>query len=165
MICEDGTSYEGEFKGAGILNGKGKLTLQSGEVIEGHLTGNWNEGIKIVNATFHRTVHREENLNTCLKSFGKICCPVSVKWKALFLHCHQVLGLTENNFDKKISTKRIWQNVAVALTSAHLYTLRRNKGETYLEDSLNKLDIIPPYGSDNLDAGTFKEVKDYLTKV
>lgn len=52
MVSEDGAHYEGEFKAAGVLYGKGKMTFRSGDVLEGHLDGSWNEGVK-VNATMH----------------------------------------------------------------------------------------------------------------
>lgn len=46
MVFEDGTHYEGEFKSAGCFNGKGTLTLNNGDRLEGTLQGMWNEGIK-----------------------------------------------------------------------------------------------------------------------
>lgn len=52
MVFEDGTHYEGEFKAAGIFGGKGTLTFQSGDRLEGNINGAWNEGVKII-ATLH----------------------------------------------------------------------------------------------------------------
>ena len=51
MLLEDGTSYEGEVAGIGILGGKGLMRLPNGDVIQGTFHGSWSDGIK-VNATF-----------------------------------------------------------------------------------------------------------------
>lgn len=58
MVFEDGTHYEGEFKAAGIFGGKGALTFRSGDILEGNMTGAWNEGVK-VSATLH--INKSEN--------------------------------------------------------------------------------------------------------
>ena len=50
MLLEDGTSYEGEVAGVGVLGGKGVLRLPNGDVIQGTFHGSWSEGIKM-NAT------------------------------------------------------------------------------------------------------------------
>ncbi|CAH0557543.1 unnamed protein product [Brassicogethes aeneus] len=153
MILEDNTHYEGEFKGTGFLNGKGVLTLPSGHTVEGSMTGAWNEGIKI-NGTFARTL--EQKLP---KSFETLCTPVHLKWKALFKHCNQVLGIQES---KTPETQKIWQNVAVYLSNAS--SLKRKKSDRKFPNSLNHLDIIPPYGMDKLNMDNYQIVKNYLTK-
>lgn len=55
MVFEDGTHYEGDFKGVGLFNGKGTLTFLSGDRIEGTLHGAWNEGVKIT-GTLHKNI-------------------------------------------------------------------------------------------------------------
>lgn len=55
MVFEDGTHYEGEFRSAGVFNGKGTLTFSSGDYLEGSLHGAWNEGIKIM-GTLHKNI-------------------------------------------------------------------------------------------------------------
>lgn len=168
MIFEDGTHYEGEFRGTGYLNGKGKLSLQSGYLIDGHLCGNWNEGIKITNATFSKAYLSIETEKSIPKSFQSFCSPVSLKWKALFQYCYQVMGINnENSSDKNklTDTKKIWQNVAVYLSNSHQHTLRKNNRDKCLENSLNSLDIIPPYGVENLNYSAFIKLQQYLIKV
>lgn len=162
MIAEDGTHCEGDFRGIGILGGKGKLNLNSGHVIEGYLTGNWSEGIKISNGTCFKASSTLE----IPKSFETLCVPASQKWKALFLHCYQMLGISDecSNGNKLNDTKRIWQNVAVYLSNSHQSTMKKNKGER-LENSLNNLDIIPPYGKGKLDSESYKELQQYLQRV
>lgn len=162
MIAEDGTRCEGDFRGIGILGGKGKLNLNSGHVIEGYLTGNWNEGIKISNGTCFKASPTPETP----KSFETLCLPVSQKWKALFLCCYQMLGISDEctNGNKLNDTKKIWQNVAVYLSNSHQSTMKKNKSER-LENSLNHLDIIPPYGKVKLDAESYKELQQYLLRV
>lgn len=91
MIFEDGAHYEGEFRAAGKFNGKGVLTLSSGDKIEGSLSGSWNEGIKISAGTLHMSVHKEA-IKTTPKSFEKFCVSGHQKWKAIFRLCYQLLG-------------------------------------------------------------------------
>lgn len=165
MILEDGTHYEGEFRGTGVLNGKGTLTLPSGHKIEGHLSGSWNnEGIKIVNGTFSRAAvsdHKDTQIQ--IENNTKY---LHQKWKALFRQCHQVLGIPENNKTngiKLIDTQKIWQNVAIYLSNAS--TLKPNKTDKKLHNSINHLDIIPPFGREKMDSDTYIEVKNYLLKV
>lgn len=164
MVLEDGTHYEGEFKGTGIVGGKGTLTLPSGHIIEGNLSGSMDEGIKINTGVFRK----ESDANTLLpKSFGQLCTPPSQKWKALFRHCYQVLGLSHQPDDGgavSLETPRIWQNVAVYLASAS--TLKRNKGDdNSLQNSLNNLDVIPPFGRDKITMESYIEIKTYLNRV
>lgn len=161
MILEDGTHYEGEFRGTGIIYGKGTLTLPSGYGIEGNLTGSWNEGIKISSGTFAYR-HAEKSLP---KSFKEFCTPVHQKWKALFKQCHQVLGVPEapaKNGAKSLDTQKIWQNVAVYLSNSS--TMKAKNGEKKLYNALNNLDIIPPFGREKLDMITYQEVRNYLSK-
>ena len=47
MLLDDGTSYEGEVAGVGVLGGKGVLRLPNGHQIHGTFHGSWNEGIKM----------------------------------------------------------------------------------------------------------------------
>uniref|UniRef100_A0AAR5PKC5 VPS9 domain-containing protein n=1 Tax=Dendroctonus ponderosae TaxID=77166 RepID=A0AAR5PKC5_DENPD len=158
MVLDDGTHYDGEFKGTGILGGKGAVTLPSGHVIEGHLIGSLEEGIKINAATLRKTA----DLNQALpKSFGQLCTAPANKWKALFKHCREVLGLDDGA--ASVETPRIWQNVAVYLTSAS--TLKRRKGDDgSLQNSLNNLDVIPPFGRDKITIESYMEIRAYLNR-
>jgi amyotrophic lateral sclerosis 2 protein len=162
MILEDGTHYEGEFRGTGVLYGKGTLTLPSGHTIDGNLSGSWTEGIKISNGTFARSSEK-----ALPKTFKEFCAPVHQKWKALFKQCHQVLGIPDagvKNGAKALDTQKIWQNVAVYLSNTSTMKKAKNSGSKF-QNSLNHLDIIPPFGREKLDMGTYLEVKSYLSKV
>jgi amyotrophic lateral sclerosis 2 protein len=55
MLTEDDSCYEGDFSPGAQLNGKGVLTLASGDQIEGTFHGDWNEGIK-VNGIFRKAL-------------------------------------------------------------------------------------------------------------
>lgn len=155
---DDGTHCEGEFKGTGILGGKGAVTLPSGHVIEGQLTGRMEEGIKVNAATLRKAPDVKQALP---KAFGQLCTPPANKWKALFKHCRDVLGLDE---EARLETPRVWQNVAVYLTSAS--TLKRRKGnDSSLQNSLNNLDVIPPFGRDKITMESYMEIKAYLNRV
>lgn len=49
LISEDDTTYDGEFTSECVLHGKGRLTYPSGDYIEGHFKGEWQNksGIQI----------------------------------------------------------------------------------------------------------------------
>lgn len=168
MILKDGTYYEGEFRGLGVLCGKGKLTMQSGHVLDGNLNGSWSEGVKVSNATLVKANNiPSDNGVPKPSSFETLCTPVSLKWKALFHLCYQSLGISESspNNNRNSDTKKIWHNVAVYLSNSKQHTLKKSGGDRSLENSLNHLDVIPPYGRDNLDSDTYSKLKQYLTKV
>ncbi|XP_076270943.1 amyotrophic lateral sclerosis 2 isoform X3 [Rhynchophorus ferrugineus] len=161
MILEDGSFYEGEFKGIGIIGGKGSLTLPSGHVLEGFLSGSLETGLRINNGVLKKTIE------SCRCGSGKFCTPPSQKWTSLFEHCHEALGLKKGEvFTERAETPettKIWQNVAVYLSNAS--TLKRSKGdEGFIQNSLNNLDVIPPFGRDLLGAESYQEVKGYLTR-
>lgn len=168
MILEDETYYEGDFKGTGVLGGKGVLTLNSGHILEGNLTGSWSEGIKISNGTLTlmKSVHSESDLIP--KSFTSFCSPVHQKWKALFRYCYQILGVpdcnTKNN-TKVPETQKIWQNVAVVISNSFHGTVKSNKIDRGIENSINNLDTIPHFGRDHIDKESYKELKQYIVKV
>ncbi|KAF5273636.1 hypothetical protein FQR65_LT04636 [Abscondita terminalis] len=167
MILEDGTHYEGDFKGTGNINGKGVLTLNSGHMIEGNLCGSLSDGIKISNGVLNLT--KVPSLEFCVKpsSFGKLCTSVGNKWKALFRQCYQMLGVPENNTkhnNKVPDTQKLWQNIAVLISNSHQGSLRKKKCDRSLENSLNNLDTIPKFGRNDMDKGTYSEVKQYLIK-
>lgn len=162
MILEDGTHYEGEFKGTGFLNGKGVLTLTSGQTIEGTLSGSWNDGIKINGTLMLPKNHHQEGSNTP-KNFGKSCTPMKQKWKSLFRHCYQILGIPEKNNGKGVDVQKIWQNVAVVVANSNQGTLRK-KVERNIENFLNNLDIIPQFCRVLLDKNGYCELQQYLPR-
>lgn len=168
MILEDGTFYEGDFKGTGILGGKGTLTLNSGHVLEGNLTGSWNEGIKISNGNLTLTKLIQSENDLIPKSFTSFCTPVHQKWKALFRYCYQILGVSDcnlKNIVKVPETQKIWQNVAVVISNSFHGILKSNKIDRGIENSINNLDTIPQFGRDNIDKDSFKDLKQYVINV
>lgn len=168
MILEDGTFYEGDFKGTGILGGKGTLTLNFGHVLEGNLTGSWSEGIKISNGnlTLMKSVHTECDLIP--KSFTSFCTPVHQKWKALFRYCYQILGVSDCNLKNNIKvpdTQKIWQNVAVVISNSFHGSLKCNKIDRGIENSINNLDTIPQFGRETINKESFNDLKQYIVNV
>ncbi|KAF2882405.1 hypothetical protein ILUMI_23775 [Ignelater luminosus] len=168
MILEDGTHYEGDFKGTGNLSGKGTLTLNSGHTIEGNLSGSLIDGIKISSGILNLTKNNN-NVDHCVRpsSFGKLCTPVGQKWKALFRQCYQMLGVPENNPKTNLKvpdTQKIWQNIAVLISNSHQGSLKKKKTERSLENSINNLDTIPKFGRNKIDADSYLEIKQYLSK-
>lgn len=178
MVFEDGTHYEGEFRSAGVFSGKGVLTFSSGDKIEGSLSGAWTEGVKISNATMHMNVSNPVlPANPKPNSFGKLSVAPNQKWNALFRQCFQCLGISDavltptgNHFahgpsGPTVDNVKIWQNVAVAISSSHKEgmktSLKRNKS-TDLEKSVDCLEVIPKFGQDTLNLDEYTELKQYL---
>lgn len=157
MVLEDGLHYEGEFKATGVLGGKGLVTLPSGHTLEGCLSGCLDEGVKITAGVLCKPPELS-------KSSGTFCTPPSEKWQALFRHCREILGLESDvAVCSPSETPRIWQNVAVYLTSAS--TLKKAREEGGLLNSLNNLDVIPPFGRDNITPESYGEIRTYLCRV
>lgn len=86
MVFEDGTHYEGEFKSAGCFNGKGTLTLNTGDRLEGNLQGMWNEGIKFAGTLFKNSCHINTSLPATERTESKPRCvsPKSVTYTYIF---------------------------------------------------------------------------------
>lgn len=158
MILDDGLHYEGEFKATGVLGGKGMVTLPSGHTFEGCLTGSLEEGVKIASGVLCKPTE------IASKTFGTFCTPPSAKWQALFRHCHEILGQGGDVAACSPSaTPRVWQNVAVYLSSAS--TLKKSREESGLLNTLNNLDVIPPFGRDSITTETYEEIRTYLYRV
>lgn len=167
MIFEDGAHYEGEFKAAGKFNGKGVLTLSSGDKIEGSLSGSWNEGIKISAGTLHISATKE-TIKTKPKSFEKFCINGPQKWKAIFRMCYQLLGVPEPNSKNNIKapdTQKVWNNVAVIISNSRFETSLRNDKKHKKTIHQEQLDLIPQFCRERIDSKSFKELKQYLVKV
>ncbi|XP_065164846.1 alsin isoform X2 [Atheta coriaria] len=163
MILDDGTHYEGDFKGTGVLSGKGVLTLKSGHILEGSLTGSWSEGIKISNGVL--SLPKFDHVDDSPKAFGTYCTPVDQKWKGLFRHYHQLLGVQDNTTKNNVKlpdTHRVWQNVAVIISNKHFGSNSKNCKN--LEKSMNNLDMIPDFGKDGINMKTYMEMRNYLHK-
>ncbi|XP_011306147.1 alsin [Fopius arisanus] len=184
MVFEDGTHYEGDFKSAGTFGGRGVLTFRSGDRLEGSINGAWNEPVKVT-ATLHMSKasgHQEPSNRP--PSFGKLCVPPEQKWKAIFRHCYQQLGLIKEadeglkrergergereTSERRSETQRLWQNVAVIINksqqrssnskkSSDLARADRDKNRIITE----KLMKIPDLG-DKLTREVYKEIHDYL---
>lgn len=167
MIFEDGTHYEGEFRAAGKFNGKGILTLNSGDKIEGSLSGSWNEGVKISNGTLHLATNISLT-STKPKSFGKLCVNSNQKWKAIYRLCYQSLGVPEpnsKNNNKVPETQKIWQNVAVGISNSRQGTLMKGDKKNKKQMQREQIDLIPQFCRDKVDHESFRDLKSYLLKV
>lgn len=177
MVFEDGTHYEGEFRSAGVFSGKGVLTFSSGDKIEGSLSGAWTEGVKISNATMQLNVSNPAPpANSKPNSFGKLCVAPNQKWNALFRQCFKCLGLAEtlltptgNHFvttNNAIDNKKIWQNVAVSISSSfkgkRVRKIEKRSKDADLEKSSDCLEVIPQFGQTALTLESYSELRLYL---
>lgn len=162
MILEDGTHYEGEFKGTGILNGKGTLTLKSGHTIEGTLLGSLNDELRISNAVLKiPTLNCETTIS---KNFGTCCTPLNNKWRALFKNCYQILGAGEKQ-TKGVDNQKIWQNVAIIISNSRQSDSQKRKIDRAIENSLKHLDTIPRFCRTTINVSEYQDLKCYLHKV
>nr|XP_032529484.1 alsin [Danaus plexippus plexippus] len=175
MVFEDGTHYEGEFRSAGIFSGKGVLTFSSGDRVEGSLSGAWTEGVKISNAVMHLNVSNPVlPPNAKPGSFGKLSVAANQKWNALFRQCYQSMGVSEailtpsgnhlaNGSSNVPDNVKIWQNVAVAISSSHKHSKPGKKTSgSDVEKSVDCLEVIPVFGQKTLTLTDFTELKQYL---
>lgn len=184
MVFEDGTHYEGEFKSAGYFGGKGTLTFRSGDRLEGTINGAWNEPVKIA-ATLHISKASSRPEPTAKPaSFGKLCVPPDQKWRAIFRHCYQQLGIPEfnpretqkdkkpeNSTPDKPDTPKLWQNVAVIISKSHQKSLSKRSSNPNLMSSKmerdkdritsEKLMKIPELGEE-LTRNVYREIHEYL---
>lgn len=53
------------------------------------------------------------------QGFGSLCVQANDKWKALFRQCNQTLGVG-------VDTDKLWENIAVAVSSSHQEAQVRN---------------------------------------
>jgi amyotrophic lateral sclerosis 2 protein len=123
MLLEDGTSYEGEVAGVGILGGKGLLQFPNGDIIQGTFHGSWSDGIKI-NATLTKnslTAQSPLSPPTGL-SIGHFQpqngsgVPAERKWGAIFQQCCSTLGLSPNCTQWTADDSlRAWDQIAAVL--------------------------------------------------
>lgn len=112
-------------------------------------------------------------------SFGKLCVAPNQKWNALFRQCYQTLGISDtlltptgNHFNNipnnTIENKKIWQNVAVAISNSikgkHVKKVDKAHRESELEKS-DWLEVIPQFGQTSLNIDTYNELKSYLQSV
>ncbi|XP_063216090.1 alsin isoform X2 [Bacillus rossius redtenbacheri] len=168
MVFEDGTHYEGEFRSAGIFNGKGTLTFSSGDRLEGSLIGVWSEGIKVTGTLFKSASSFPRIVPSHPSSFGKLCVHASQKWKAVFRQTHAQLGLLEpvsRSGRANADVQRVWENVAVCVSTSHQETQQRTRqGRLRESGSVDKLDTIPQFGKDSIDRDSYNELRKYLLK-
>lgn len=128
MLLEDGTSYEGEVAGVGILGGKGVLQFPNGDIIQGTFHGSWSDGIKI-NATLTKSslsaqsplAHPVALSMNHFQQQNQSGVPAERKWGAIFHQCCISLGLSPNStqWTSEDST-RAWDQIAAVLNQSKL---------------------------------------------
>jgi len=125
MWLEDGTSYEGEVAGVGLLGGKGQLRLPNGDIIQGTFHGSFSDGIKI-NATLTKhsltAATSPSPLPVVQHPTPYADCPgvpASRKWDAVFRQCCQALGLPPSHLQwAPEDGLRAWDQIAVIVNQS-----------------------------------------------
>ena len=130
MLLEDGTSYEGEVAGVGILGGKGLLQFPNGDIIQGTFHGSWSDGVKI-NATLTKASLSAQSpmvfpVGQSVSYFQQqngSGVPAERKWGAIFHQCCATLGLSPltTQWTAEDST-RAWDQIAAVLNQSKLRT-------------------------------------------
>jgi hypothetical protein len=119
MLLEDGTSYEGEVAGVGVLGGKGRLCLPNGDSIQGAFHGSFNDGVRI-NGTLTKALVPITSPSPVppmqaqrpAKASG---VPADRKWGAIYEQCCQTLGLSSQDWTVE-DTIKAWDQLAVAIS-------------------------------------------------
>ena len=130
-LLEDGTSYEGEVAGVGVLGGKGVLQFPNGDVIQGTFHGSWSDGIKI-NATLTKASLTAQSppvqptaslsLHHFRQQYGS-GVPAERKWAAIFQQCCSTLGLCPDSAEWTAEdSARAWDQIAAVLNQSKLRT-------------------------------------------
>lgn len=111
------------------------------------------------------------------RSFGKLSVAANQKWNALFRQCYQSMGVSEailtpsgnhlsNGSSNVPDNVKIWQNVAVAISSSHKHSKPGKKTSgSDVEKSVDCLEVIPVFGQKTLTLTDFTELKQYLYNV
>ncbi|XP_050388946.2 alsin isoform X1 [Patella vulgata] len=171
MLTDDNSCYEGEFQGVTLLQGKGSLTLPSGDKLDGVFNGTWNEGLKF-NGTFIRaelshsgpSKPKSHMLDINNRTYGKLSVPADSKWSDIFKHTLALLGYLES----KNNPNKAWEVVAVKLTQGQkkikeLEKKSPTKAKTHTV-SLESLQTIPPYNTGKLSIESYNNIAAYLSK-
>ena len=119
MLLEDGTSYEGEVAGVGVLGGKGRLCLPNGDSIQGAFHGSFGDGVRI-NGTLTKALVPVTSPSPVPSSHPQRSAkesgvPASRKWAAIYEQCCQTLGLTSIQEWTAEDTIKAWDQLAVAI--------------------------------------------------
>lgn len=124
MLLDDGTSYEGEVAGVGVMGGKGVLKMPNGDVIQGSFHGSWSEGVKI-NGTMTKVLPlaqsptiQTDHLNSRLTEQSPHSgVSADRKWEAIFQQCMDSLGLSRQSSQWTANdTNQAWDQIAAALS-------------------------------------------------
>lgn len=128
MLLEDGTCYEGEVAGVGILGGKGHLQFPNGDIIQGTFHGSWSDGIKI-NATLTKASLTAQSpigipFAMPMRSSHQqhvSGVPAERKWESIFQQCCLTLGLSPMNTEwTSEDSARAWDQIAAVLNQSKL---------------------------------------------
>ncbi|KAJ8319767.1 hypothetical protein KUTeg_001354 [Tegillarca granosa] len=169
MLTDDNSSYEGEFSGITQLQGKGLLTMPTGDQIEGMFNGSWNEGLKI-NGTFNKcstspSVTEKKSSRIAIvssKYYGKFSVKAERKWNDLFQNCHYILGYKGQG---KPASEKAWEVVAVMVSKGKRRYLMSEKTKSRRSGvSYEDLEKIPPHNVGKLTVEKYHEIVTYLTK-
>uniref|UniRef100_UPI0035900305 alsin isoform X2 n=1 Tax=Myxine glutinosa TaxID=7769 RepID=UPI0035900305 len=160
LLAEDNTRFQGEFTADLALNGKGLLTLPSGDFLAGNFSGVWGGELK-VSGTFRKTFPGEKEKSTTKPQWGDLAVSPKEKWKGVFAECWAMLGCDSEG---RGDGERAWEAIAVCLANGW-------KDQEYREDisrsgSLNfdKLEVIPQRWEGDLTNERYQVIENYLSK-
>ncbi|KAM9486533.1 alsin [Clarias gariepinus] len=161
LLCDDDTSFEGDFSEDWTLNGKGVLSIPNGDSFDGIFVGEWGSELKVAGTFTKLCLYETEKTETKTFKVSHYAVPADQKWVAVFDECWSQLGCETPGVGEN---SRAWENIAVILTTSRR---QQKDGPETLSRSqckmLESLEVIPqhvgPVTAENYDI-----IRRYLIK-
>lgn len=168
MMFQDNTVFKGELGAGGSLNGRGILSLSNGDSIQGSFYGMWSEGIKI-SGVYQKSVadayslsEVESMIHSRDTAASQLCVPASEKWKDIFDHCRDMLGI--QGVSDAQDNRQAWDAIAIAISNRKKLSHLKERVKCGQDESLDYLERIPRTSKkqNSLTVEQYGEIKEYL---
>uniref|UniRef100_A0A8D3A2Y2 VPS9 domain-containing protein n=1 Tax=Scophthalmus maximus TaxID=52904 RepID=A0A8D3A2Y2_SCOMX len=154
LVSDDDTAFHGEFSDDWTINGKGVLSLPNGDCLEGHFSGEWSKGLKVVGTFTKPAIDEPDNKDrNSLLRLGQYVVPAGQRWSCVFAECWSRLGCDAAGRGERNTA---WENIAVTITMAQ----RHSRSESKV---LECLEFIPPEG-ESVTTANYDNIRRYLIK-
>uniref|UniRef100_A0A8C4NAW5 Uncharacterized protein n=1 Tax=Eptatretus burgeri TaxID=7764 RepID=A0A8C4NAW5_EPTBU len=162
LLAEDNSCFQGEFTADLALNGKGMLTLPSGDQLAGNFSGVWGGELKVT-GTFRKTFPGEKEKSTTKPQWGDLAVSPEGKWKGVFAECWALLGCDSKG---QGDSEHAWEAIAVYLANGWRDQECRSRENISRSGSLNfdKLEVIPQRWEGELTNERHQVIENYLSK-
>ncbi|XP_047193094.1 alsin-like isoform X1 [Scophthalmus maximus] len=158
LVSDDDTAFHGEFSDDWTINGKGVLSLPNGDCLEGHFSGEWSKGLKVVGTFTKPAIDEPDNKDrNSLLRLGQYVVPAGQRWSCVFAECWSRLGCDAAGRGERNTA---WENIAVTITMAQRHSLDLSRSESKV---LECLEFIPPEG-ESVTTANYDNIRRYLIK-